>query len=338
MPKNNETTQNESNAYFLRGICRLKTFYDQLAELLFTIFDKEIYLSFDPTNKHYLWLCIKVEEILKIDDFANLSELEWRPFENLPTGEVTQGDLYSMVKDICYNFKDKVTELYIRAGEPGCPIPPNTLGIFSRPEIFSKIPPFDPHELTTLMVISLHINSLKKSKQNFVRYYHESKKRCIPPPPDFSRIIKDKKMIEILVERWEECNRCIGSSSYLSGIVLIGSILEVVLFEFARQNPRDANRSKSSPKDKSGNVKPLEEWTLENLINVALNCGWIQKDIEHFSKELRCYRNIVHPREQIKKDFKPDDGTFNLCLPIIIEVISDLINFSECMKKPIKSK
>jgi len=50
--------------------------------------------------------------------------------------------------------------------------------------------------------------------------------------------------------------------------------LEGLLFAVAEKNPKDYNQAKAAP-SKDGKVKPLGDWTLQNLIAVSRELGLI---------------------------------------------------------------
>lgn len=141
---------------------------------------------------------------------------------------------------------------------------------------------------------------------------------------DFDQIILDKNLSLVLNSRWNEIGRCMNSEAFLSSIILMGSILEGVLLSVVENNPKEVNLSKSAPKDKSGQILRFKNWTLNDLINVTHDCGWIGKDVKDFNDKLRDYRNLVHPRKQRDEDFFPDEDTCNICLQVVIAALNDL--------------
>src|SRR5689334_3799481 len=82
--------------------------------------------------------------------------------------------------------------------------------------------------------------------------------------PDFSKLIADPQMQEILKRRWIECTSCIAASAPLAATVMMGGLLEGLLL--ARIN-RETNKAPiftatAAPKDKSNKTLPMKEWTL----------------------------------------------------------------------------
>ncbi|MFC1725267.1 hypothetical protein ACFL4T_06545 [candidate division KSB1 bacterium] len=142
--------------------------------------------------------------------------------------------------------------------------------------------------------------------------------------PDFEKITNESTLSLILTERWKEIIKSLESSAHLSAIILMGSMLEGVLFAVVSQNQENANKVESAPKDRSGKVKPFNDWTLENLINVCVDCGWLKHDRKDFNHTLRDYRNLVHPLKQLKTGKYPDERTCKICWEVVIAAISDI--------------
>ena len=134
----------------------------------------------------------------------------------------------------------------------------------------------------------------------------------------------DSSLIPILKGRLEEAQRCFQSNSPLAVIFLSGSILEGVLLGTAIQSPREFNQAENSPKDKAGKVKPFQEWSLSQFIDVAYDLGILKLDVKKFSYGLRDFRNYIHPYEQMASKFHPDKHTAQICLQVLKAAIACL--------------
>ena len=121
-------------------------------------------------------------------------------------------------------------------------------------------------------------------------------------PPVFAPLIADPQMRAILESRWDECVRCLVGNAPLAATVMMGGLLEALLL--GRIN-REANKapiftSASAPKDsKTGQTRPLNEWTLKNYIDVVHEHGWISVSAKDVGEVLRDYRNYIHPFKQL---------------------------------------
>ena len=133
----------------------------------------------------------------------------------------------------------------------------------------------------------------------------------------------DPNLVPVLESRLTEAQHCLEFAP-LATIFLCGSILEGVLLGVALQKPKEFNQSASSPKDKENKVKPFQEWTLAQFIDVAHGLGVLKLDVKKFSHELRDFRNYIHPYQQLASNFSPDKHTAEICLQVLKAAIADL--------------
>jgi hypothetical protein len=152
-------------------------------------------------------------------------------------------------------------------------------------------------------------------------------------PPDFDLITQDSALTEILTSRWWEIQKCLNSEAYLSAIILMGSLLEGVLLAVVHKNPKQANQANASPKNEHGKAEPFHKWSLNDLIAVSHECGWIEQDVKDFSIVLRDYRNMVHPWHQRAKGFHPDKDTARICWEVVNAALNDFVKRATGSKK-----
>lgn len=131
-------------------------------------------------------------------------------------------------------------------------------------------------------------------------------------------------MTNTIEQRFEEIQKCLKVDAALSAILLSGSTLEGLLLNLAIQNPREFNTAKSAPKGKGRVVKKLPDWSLNNLIDVAYEKGFIGLDVKKYSHSLRSFRNFIHPYEQLSLNFTPDKHTAKISWQVLQAVIDDL--------------
>ncbi len=144
-------------------------------------------------------------------------------------------------------------------------------------------------------------------------------------PPDFRFLIQDSLLADILTFRWVEAQRCFRAEAHLSAVIMMGSILEGVLLHKVEHEMKTSNQAKAAPKDRAGLTKPIQDWSLSALIDVAHEVGWLQGDVKRFSHALRESRNIVHPYVQrISRDC-PDGDTCRICWQVIRAAVADLL-------------
>jgi hypothetical protein len=133
-------------------------------------------------------------------------------------------------------------------------------------------------------------------------------------------------LLTVLNNRLEEIRLCMQVKSSLSVIFLCGSTLEGLLLNTALKYPSNYNQSKSSPRDGEGKVKQFPSWSLNNLIDVSYDLGFIKEDVKKFSHALRDFRNYIHPYEQMASKFNPDEHTATICFQVLRAAIYQLGN------------
>jgi hypothetical protein len=106
---------------------------------------------------------------------------------------------------------------------------------------------------------------------------------------------------------YREARKCMDSKAYLAGCIMMGAALEASLLAFANCYSSEALRSSNAP-TKRGNIKPLAEWRLQELLAVAKDQGWLQSSLSldeewngkkaqigDWAEVLRQIRNLIHP-------------------------------------------
>lgn len=134
----------------------------------------------------------------------------------------------------------------------------------------------------------------------------------------------ESNLIPILEARFEEASRCLQSNSPLATIFLSGSVLEGLLLGTALANPREFNQAPNSPKDSTGKVKPFQDWSLAQFIDVGCELGFLKLDIKKFGHALRDFRNYIHPYQQMCSGFAPDRHTAEICLQVLRAAVAGL--------------
>jgi len=135
----------------------------------------------------------------------------------------------------------------------------------------------------------------------------------------------DSTIAPILESRIREAMECHHVGASLASIFMCGSALEGILLNIALKNPAAFNQAKSSPKNKeTQKVRPFQDWTLANLIDVAHEVGLLRLDVKKFSHVMRDFRNYIHPYEQMASRFNPDKHTAEICLQVLRAAIVGL--------------
>lgn len=167
---------------------------------------------------------------------------------------------------------------------------------------------------------------LRKIKPNYnVVSESSTSTEAVVHIPDFTIFSNHQEEIELLEKRWSEAQLCINFQAYLSAIILMGSILEALLLITLKRFPKESNTCSIAPKDKKTNKsKQFSEWKLSEMIEVAHHLRWINSDRKEYSHALRDFRNLIHPREQIKTQIYPDYNTCKISFHVLEATVQDL--------------
>jgi hypothetical protein len=150
--------------------------------------------------------------------------------------------------------------------------------------------------------------------------------RRIAKPPDLTRLVGAMPDLKRILEgRWTEAQTCQNAGAYLAAVVMMGSVLEGVLLAVGNNNRPKCYRARVAPKARDGSQVILEKWTLNNLIDVAVELGWIKTDRGQFSHALRQSRNIVHPWEHMATRADFDEATCRTCWHVLNAAMDDLL-------------
>lgn len=130
--------------------------------------------------------------------------------------------------------------------------------------------------------------------------------------PDFSQLVRDPGMQQILARRWRETAICVEAGAPLAATVMMGAILEALLLSRTNQMPdkKPLLQAKAAPKNRSGKVVPLGEWMLKSYLDVAYELEWIRRPARDVGTLLRDYRNYIHPAKELSHGIHitPDDA------------------------------
>lgn len=167
----------------------------------------------------------------------------------------------------------------------------------------------------------IHINEIvKEIRKNFPSASF---------PFRFKNLILNIEHSEIMENLWIESIKTQKAKAHLSTIVLLGSILEGLLFykiTKSSENKKKAGGCKGSPKDSRKKVLPFEKWTLNDMIVISYKCGWINEYSYNYSDALRKHRNFVHPFLQLEENFSmPDENACDMSRIALKAIFDDLL-------------
>lgn len=143
-------------------------------------------------------------------------------------------------------------------------------------------------ELNSVLVFEGYAVVSDQGRPRLVEIEQESPRMTAPIEltASLTQIVSDPQFGEQLRERLEEAHRCRESGSPTAAIVMLGSVLEGVLYDVAISRHVNGN-------------PPTDH--LESLINLAHDNRWIAKDVVDYAHVLRDHRNLVHPKKQWNK-------------------------------------
>jgi hypothetical protein len=127
---------------------------------------------------------------------------------------------------------------------------------------------------------------------------------------DLGGLVRDETFGALLRKRLDEANICWHHGAHLAAVIMLGSLLEGVLLDFAR-NQHDAEVSDN----------------LARLIGLAGTKGWLAKDVVDYAHVLRNHRNLVHPNKQHTDGHAPDGDTVMIAWNVVVAAINDLAAF-----------
>lgn len=140
---------------------------------------------------------------------------------------------------------------------------------------------------------------------------------------DVSTLPIDDATKNVIQSRLDDAGKCLQAGIAMPVIFSCGSAIEGMLLAYALKHPKVYIPSSAAPM-KSNTVKPIPDWTLEELINVAKDVGHIDEFSKKFALYLKEYRNYIHPREQVKAGFHPHIEVARTCYQVAKSIISNL--------------
>jgi len=110
----------------------------------------------------------------------------------------------------------------------------------------------------------------------------------------------------------KQASFCAESKAYLAGCVMSGAALEAVLITFVHLYGEGAEKNVPLPK-KNDSIKPLLDWTLNELIQLARKMTWLPSGLHEgenwntrkakigdYAIVLKEIRNLIHPTRYLK--------------------------------------
>jgi len=148
------------------------------------------------------------------------------------------------------------------------------------------------------------------------------------PPPRFGLpdlvFINDQGLRILCRARLQEAHQNYDRGAYFSAIVLLGSTLEGMLYSFADAQWNTASKAKSAPQTIKGGLLAKEKWTLDGLLKVGKELGWIQEEAGILGELLRDYRNLIHPVNHLKRNWTPNQAACHACFAAVYKAMDEM--------------
>ena len=121
--------------------------------------------------------------------------------------------------------------------------------------------------------------------------------------PDFSPLVGNQEVRDVLTRRWNECAKCVNAGAHLAAIVMMGGLLEALFVARANKmtDKTPLVSAAHAPKDKiTGRTINYQDWMLDSYIKVGHELNWITASAKDVADKLKEYRNFVHPAKELR--------------------------------------
>jgi len=119
--------------------------------------------------------------------------------------------------------------------------------------------------------------------------------------------IKDQKIKNTCISDFNELETCMKLNLSKSSIILIGSIVESLLYYEIINNVEYINKLPNFEK------RDERSLTLDKLLNDAHKIKIISEEMFYSLKNIQSYRNYIHPNVYIKKETIPNNINIQSC-------------------------
>lgn len=140
---------------------------------------------------------------------------------------------------------------------------------------------------------------------------------------DVAALPSELTAADVVAARLAEVRTALDANAPLAVIFLVGSTLEGLLMEVGLSNVALFLGCPSAPRSR-GEIKPLDRWTLDELITVAAAVGIIGSDVSRHADQVRKFRNYIHPRQQLSEGFEPRIETARIAQQVLYAALKDL--------------
>ena len=136
--------------------------------------------------------------------------------------------------------------------------------------------------------------------------------------------VTDDILRDIVIRDYKELQSAKSSSAIKTRLILSGGLIEAILLDILQRNESRAHNAKKAERKKDGKEKSLDEWSLGNLIDVAVELELISSSTQSFGHSVREYRNLVHPGKEKRSNYKIQEEEADIAEKVLDIVIRDL--------------
>jgi hypothetical protein len=131
--------------------------------------------------------------------------------------------------------------------------------------------------------------------------------------------ISDADLRKIIERDYHEIQKGMISESWKSVIIISGGSIEAILLDLLSKNLTISMASAKAPARSD-----INRWTLNELIDVALEEKLINPGIATLSHSVREYRNLIHPGVEVSKGLKVEPEEGKIALIVLDMLIREL--------------
>lgn len=173
-------------------------------------------------------------------------------------------------------------------------------------------------ELNQLLAVEGYQVLYVGSRPNLIAQTPTMKRPAMQAPAQLTtslaEIVSDAEFGEQLKARLDEAHICWRSGACTAAIIMLGSLLEGVLYDVALAQHKEGRK----PND-----------NLENLIDLAKDNHWLAQDVIDYAHVLRNHRNLVHPKKQWTQNYAPEEDTVRIAWNVVVAALNDLEQLTE---------
>lgn len=132
--------------------------------------------------------------------------------------------------------------------------------------------------------------------------------------------ISDNELRKILERDYLEIQIALIAQCWKSVIIMCGSAMEAILLDLLKQDEEEAKSSQKAPAERN-----LEKWSLNDLIEVAIDLELVTEGIAKLSHSVREYRNIIHPGNEIRNKIEFGKEEARIAIEVLNILHRDLL-------------